>query len=234
MESMPGSTPRPAPPIVTEKLRAAGEELTLLSSGAVWWPAADTLLAADLHLGKDAVFRSGRIPVPTGSNTATLARLDSSLRVTAATRLVLLGDIVHDKASLAPHVVSEVAAWRDRWTTLAVLAIRGNHDRRAGLLPSAWRIELVDEPHPEPPFVWRHTPRADSSGYVLAGHIHPAVRVQGTGGQSERLPCFWFTRDYAVLPALGGFTGTALVRPRVGDRVVAIAEDALAPLTELA
>jgi metallophosphoesterase superfamily enzyme len=38
-----------------------------------------------------------------------------------------------------------------------------------------------------------------------------------------RLPCFFFTRDYAILPAFGPFTGMADVEPQAGDRVYVVA-----------
>jgi len=58
---------------------------------------------------------------------------------------------------------------------------------------------------------------------VLAGHIHPAVRLSGDG-DSVRLPCFWFSPRVGVLPAFGAFTGSATVRPREGDQVFVIAD----------
>jgi metallophosphoesterase superfamily enzyme len=61
-------------------------------------------------------------------------------------------------------------------------------------------------------------------GYALAGHIHPAVRLTERGGQSLRLPCFWFGARVGVLPAFGAFTGSARVRPRAGDQVFVVAD----------
>jgi hypothetical protein len=34
-----------------------------------------------------------------------------------------------------------------------------------------------------------------------------------------RLPCFWFTTQFAVLPAFGAFTGMQAVRPATDERV---------------
>ena len=42
--------------------------------------------------------------------------------------------------------------------------------------------------------------------------------------QHERLPCFLFGRDYAILPAFGDFTGFGYIEPGEGDRVYAIAD----------
>jgi metallophosphoesterase superfamily enzyme len=60
---------------------------------------------------------------------------------------------------------------------------------------------------------------------VLAGHVHPAVRVGGRGRDRLRLPCFWFGPRVGVLPAFGAFTGTHTITPAPGDRVFAVADD---------
>ena len=43
-------------------------ELRLLPERAVWWAEQETLLVADLHLGKPASFRAGGAPVPEGAD----------------------------------------------------------------------------------------------------------------------------------------------------------------------
>ena len=40
-----------------------------------------------------------------------------------------------------------------------------------------------------------------------------------------RLPCFWLTADYAVLPAFGAFTGMADVAAGADDRLYVVAGD---------
>jgi metallophosphoesterase superfamily enzyme len=102
--------------------------------------------------------------------------------------------------------------------------VRGNHDCHAGDPPPELRIECVDEPHLEAVFVLTHHPQDSRHGYVLAGHIHPAVRLVGRARQSASLPCFWFAKGCAVLPAFGSFTGTATVDVARDDRVFVIAD----------
>jgi metallophosphoesterase superfamily enzyme len=50
------------------------------------------------------------------------------------------------------------------------------------------------------------------------------VRLYGPAKQRERLPCFVFAGDYAILPAFGDFTGFGDVAAEDGTRVYAIAE----------
>ncbi|HNU41619.1 MAG TPA: phosphoesterase, partial [Cyclobacteriaceae bacterium] len=61
--------------------------------------------------------------------------------------------------------------------------------------------------------------------YNLSGHIHPAVRLKGTGRQSVMLPCFYFGKQQGILPAFGSFTGMARIVPKKEDRIFVIAEN---------
>ena len=202
----------------------AGERLWLLRERAVFWPARGTLLVADPHFGKAATFRAGGIPVPGGVTADNLGRLDAALARTGARRLVCLGDLLHARAGRAQQTMAAIGAWRAQRPALQWLLVRGNHDRRAGDPPVAWDVDCVDEPFAAAPFVFRHEPQAEADGYVLAGHVHPAVRV-GRGSLAETAACFLFGDAVGILPAFGEFTGTATVRPRPGDRVYLLADD---------
>jgi len=49
--------------------------------------------------------------------------------------------------------------------------------------------------------------------------------LTGPARQREKLPCFWFGKDVAVLPAFGDFTGCAVVDAAEGDSVWVVAAD---------
>lgn len=200
-----------------------GETLTLLPERALYWSRRRTLILADPHFGKAAAFRAGGIPVPEQTTGAMLARLDGLIARLQPERLLCLGDLIHARTGRSPATLEAIAAWRVRHSQLAVELVRGNHDARAGDPPDDWQVRCMDEPAHEPPFAWRHTPAAEPGCYVLAGHLHPAVRVAGAGRQSATLACFYFGCDYAVLPAFGDFTGTSLVHPQRGETVYLIA-----------
>lgn len=202
----------------------AGERLRLLPERAAYWPAARTLIASDLHWGKEETFRAAAIPIPPGPVQADLLRLDDVLRRTGADRLLILGDLWHARAGMAERLLAELATWRQTHPDLRIDLVRGNHDRRAGDPPPELEIRCLDKPEAEGPFVFRHFPEPSPDGYVLAGHIHPAVVLRGDGRQRLRLPCFWFGTSVGLLPAFGGFTGSADVTPAAGDRVFVVAD----------
>ena len=202
-----------------------GESFLLLPERALFWEREAALIVADVHLGKAAAFRAAALPLPGGTTSETLSRLGRAVERTGARRLLVLGDLLHARAGRAARTLAAVTAWRERHPDLDILLVRGNHDRNAGDPPDEWRFRCVDEPWREGPFAFRHHPEEDPDGYVLAGHIHPAVGLVGLGRQSETLPAFLFGGRLGLLPAFGGFTGGARVRPRRGDRVYVVAED---------
>ncbi|HYE06327.1 MAG TPA: ligase-associated DNA damage response endonuclease PdeM [Planctomycetota bacterium] len=204
-----------------------GERLLLSHERALHWPRTATLIVADVHLGKAAAFRAAGRPVPEACTQADLDRLDALIASTGARRLIVLGDLIHARTGRAPETVAAVAAWRDRRRDLAVVLIRGNHDRHAGDPPGDWRVEVVDDELVECPFVLRHDPASSARGYVLAGHIHPAVRLWQTAGGGLRAPCFAFARGQALLPAFGSFTGCHVIEPAHEDRIFVIGPDAV-------
>src|ERR671921_286637 len=88
-------------------LTIAGEQIYLLPERAIFWPGASTLVVADLHWGKASTFRAVGIPIPIGTTSDDLARLDSALQRTHARRMVVLGDLFHAKAGrVASHTLA--------------------------------------------------------------------------------------------------------------------------------
>ena len=201
----------------------AGEKLRLLPERAVLWERENTLLVADAHWGKAATFRAFGVPVPRGTTTEGLQRLDSMIERHEPRRILFLGDLLHARQGRVPATLDATRVWRERHAALEMMLVRGNHDRGAGDPPANLRIDCVDEPLVEPPFALCHHPRASAAGYVIAGHTHPAVTLRGRAEQRERLPCFLVRPDLMILPAFGSFTGHGEVLPQRSDQVFVIA-----------
>ena len=178
--------PAPAARAAADALAAVvcGEHVVLHAERALHWPRERTLFVADVHLGKAAAFRAGGVPLPRGSTAADLARLARLIEHTAATRVVVLGDLLHAKAGRVDALAAAFVAWRNRHASIDVLLVRGNHDARAGDPPANWQIRCVDEPFALPPFIACHMTDAPPSGYALCGHLHPGVRIHGAAEQS--------------------------------------------------
>ena len=199
-------------------VRVAGETLWLLPEHAVWWPAASMLLVADVHIGKGAAFRALGQPVPSGTTADNLQRLHALVQRYPTRELVFLGDFLHARAARTAAVLMALHDWRRCLPArVRCTLIRGNHDTHAGDPPPELGISVVTEPRPAGPFALCHMPGSSPEGYVLAGHLHPACVLRGTGADVLRLPCFMFGSQGAILPAFGAFTGHTTIRPQPGE-----------------
>ena len=58
------------------ELIIAGQPMRLLGDRALYWPARQRLMIADLHLGKGDVFRRAGISLPAGGTSDDLSRLE--------------------------------------------------------------------------------------------------------------------------------------------------------------
>jgi DNA ligase-associated metallophosphoesterase len=221
---------------MSERLRLAlpgGTPGELLADHALLLPQARALVVADVHFGKAATFRARGVPVPQGTTTDNLRRLDALLAATGAGLLVFLGDLFHAREAHAPATLAALRAWRARHPHVDMVLVEGNHDRHAGIPPADLGVRVVQEPWPLGALALCHHPQRVEGAHVLAGHLHPCVRLYGGANDSLRLPCFWMRDEVTLLPAFGAFTGGAPIAREAGDRVVAVAEGRLFTLPRL-
>ena len=202
----------------------AGEQLVLLPDRALWLPERSLVIVADLHWGKAATFRAAFVPVPTGTTANDLARLTRVLTNTAATSLVVLGDLLHARAGRHADTLATITAWREAHYDVGITLVRGNHDAHAGDPPVSMRITCVDAPYAIGSLIGVHEPEEHPDGYVLAGHLHPCVSVYGRGRQHARLAAFVFGPRVGVLPAFSSFTGTGMYERSAQDTLFVIAD----------
>jgi len=207
-------------PLECFDIEVRGEQLRLHPGRAVVWPARATLIVADPHFGKDDIFRRAGIAVPRGPAIADLQRLTELVTGHGCTRLVVLGDFLHGVTQAGDSFLHAFRLWRQAHGGLTVDIVVGNHDRRESAQVWQQLVGWHTRPLVEPPFVFAHEPAAHAEGYVLAGHIHPVMRLRRRSG-AGRVPVFWQRRDYLVLPSFGSMTGGADVAFELGDQLFA-------------
>lgn len=209
----------------------AGEELWLLPEKALYWPAQETLMIADVHFGKAAAYRSLGQPVPHGTTASNIAVLDALLQNLPCRQLIFLGDFLHGPGSHAPGTLQALFDWRERHRHLAMTLIRGNHDKRAGDPPAQLNIRVVPEPLLLGPFAVQHEPDPHPSRHVLAGHVHPVYHLRGKGRERLRLACFRLGSEISLLPAFGAFTGGYRVEQDNDCRIFVIGDGEIWPVS---
>ncbi len=190
------------------------------------------LLVADLHLGKADTFAVHGAPFGPPLLAAlagdTLSRLRSVAERVRASRLVVLGDLLHAPAGLTAELLDHVAAWR-RAFPIEISLVRGNHDAKIERVLGPWRLDDLGDTHRLGPLRLTHAP-CDGEGFCISGHLHPAVVLRGARDRL-RLPCFASTSRGMVLPAFGAFVGGLAVDPRAYERLLAIVGDEVVDVT---
>jgi uncharacterized protein len=203
-----------------------GDRLWLDPLKALFIEQGKVLIVSDLHVGKAGHFRKNGIALSNDIGRGNLWNMSILLDRYSPDRVVFLGDLTHSDHN---SEWDEFCDFRGNYPGSEWILVKGNHDVmddynyvEAGLEVckslDQGRFTLV---HDVSEF------ESEENYYYLSGHIHPCVRLTGRGATSLRLPCFWFGKTYAVLPAFGGFTGTFKVKPAKGDKVFVCTPDSV-------
>lgn len=188
--------------------------LTLLPERAIFWEKERMLIIADAHIGKVSHFRKNGIPVPRMAERNNLWRLSGLVMKTKPNKIIFLGDLSHSKLNKA---WDQFVDFRKGYSNVEMILVRGNHDILSEQSFINAEIKVVDS-MTVGPFFFTHD-REVSHLYNVHGHIHPSIRLRGKGRQSLRVPCFFFGKDYGILPSFGDFTGSYTLKPEDGDAV---------------
>ena len=197
----------------------------------LFWEEQNTLIVADIHLGKSGHFRKSGIAVPQDIYKNDLQRLIAQLYLFKAERLIIVGDLTHSTMNKELDLFRK---WRKDFSTLDVHLAKGNHD----ILNDDWydeaAIKISSPKLSIAPFLFIHDLKdqktltaSEKKLYSFTGHLHPGISFKGKGRQSLHFPCFYFTEHYCVLPAFSRFTGTFKVQPQKDETVFAIVENKL-------
>lgn len=203
---------------VTVTANVAGQELTLHPLKAIWWGAQQTLLVADLHLGKLGHFRRSGVGVPDKAAAVNWDNIKLLLQQYQPTRVIFLGDLFHSDLT---HEWRDLEILLEQYPHIQFDLIVGNHDILPDFIYQQAGLRLFKEVMSEPPFILSHHPlqEVEDGWFNLAGHIHPAVRLEGKARQSLYVACFYFGERQGLLPAFGAFTGTYGIKPNPTDQV---------------
>jgi hypothetical protein len=185
----------------------------------------ETLVVADLHVGRDA---ASEVELSLGEREDLLDRLDALLERFSPAEVVFAGDLLHSFSTVPDDVPGTVAALerRVREAGARPVVTPGNHDT---MLDSVWDGPTDAEHRLDDGTVVCHghaVPETDAPRYVV-GHDHPKMTVEGDDwpchlhGEgvyrgADVLVCPAFTRLASGVSVNGGH-GRAFDSPLVGD-----------------
>lgn len=202
----------------------------LSADRCIFWEDKKTLILSDVHLGKTGHFRKSGIAIPQAIFKEDMQRLVTQLQIFKPQQVIIIGDMFHSESNKEHDFFLK---WRRDFSSLPIHLVKGNHD----ILKEAWythagitihTCELVIDN-----FVFVHDVTdctEPEEGYIFSGHIHPSITVRGLGKQALKFPCFYFGKQYAVLPAFSKFTGTYSIEPKAGESVFALVKQSIIPL----
>jgi uncharacterized protein len=204
------------------------QHLWLSAQRSLFWEEEKALIVSDLHFGKTGHFRKWGIGVPQSVYKEDLQRLVNLLHYFKPRKLIVVGDFFHSSANTE---LDWFKRWRDGFSSLQIILVRGNHD----ILKDSWykeaAIEVVSPTLQTGAFLFSHDQCETAPGiYSFCGHIHPGVMIHGLGKQSLRFPCFYFRTSHCILPAFSKFTGAVAMDKSTASAVYAIVENELVKL----
>ncbi|MBI5517838.1 MAG: metallophosphoesterase [Deltaproteobacteria bacterium] len=214
--------------------------LVLLAPGGVFAPDLSLLVVADLHGGTVPTLRHRGYALPDAGDEALHEKLRALLAETDPRTVAVAGDLIHGRgATLARGGESALSALLALFEGRSLVVVPGNHDGAAA--PWLERPGVtVTERYALGPHVVLHgdeDPPALKAlrdaclargGRVLAGHLHPALTLQG-GGARRRVPAFAWAPGWLSLPALSPWARGAELRSRQHARPL----EAVVPAEEL-
>ncbi len=220
--------------LVPYKLLFKTQTLWLSPERCIFWEDQKALILSDLHFGKSGHFRKSGIAIPQNIFKEDLQRLFSLIQYFNPLQLLIVGDFFHSDAN---KEIEMFIKWRNDLVNLKIRLILGNHDILAKKFYKDVSIELTDETLSIGNFCFTHdiekSCNANSTSkdiFTFSGHVHPGIRVSGAGKQELYFPCFYFTKDHAILPAFSRFTGLSKIKPKATDNIFVIADNRILKL----
>jgi DNA ligase-associated metallophosphoesterase len=166
------------------------------------------LAVADLHFGYELSQRAAGRLMPLWGMSSIEERLLRLLEDYRPRKLIIVGDLVHDKVS-AGEAAALLVRLRAR---CELIAVAGNHDRHiARMIDVVPRWESVE-------FVFHHGDcEADEPQRIqIIGHHHPAAAVTDGAGLRLKSPAFVQQARCWILPAFSPWAG-GVVWPDDGE-----------------
>jgi uncharacterized protein len=183
------------------------ETLLLDCAGALWWPAARTLVFSDIHLEKGSSYARFGTFLPPYDTRASLRRMAALIGAYEPARVIALGDTFHDRDAAERLDAEERALLAAFVKGRDWIWIEGNHDPK----PPSWLGGTVTEEIAIGGLVFRHEPSLRAQPGEIAGHLHPCATVT-LRGHSLRRRCFAADGTRLVMPAFGAYAGGLDVR----------------------
>ncbi len=172
----------------------------LQSDGSLFWEKKKILILGDLHLEKSSYFAKVGNFLPPYDSIHTLQKLKKKLLDLDAKKVILLGDIFHDKYGLKRLKDDAMTTLNYICKKFNVIWIIGNHDG-----DYAPHNVTIKKNYSYYNISFNHVSNR-ATKYEISAHYHPKVYLN-IRGRKVSSPCFLVDENKIVIPAYGTFTG---------------------------
>jgi DNA ligase-associated metallophosphoesterase len=202
-------------------LLCQGQQIWLSPERCIYWEEQQTLVLSDMHIGKSAHFRKAGIAIPQQVFQEDLHRFFQQVHLFSPKQVIVAGDFFHSVTNLEHEWFSN---WRKVLGSTKILLVKGNHEILVNSAYEDLGIEVIEKEFYLGPFRFSHEllNEKTETHFSFVGHTHPGIKINGKGKQSFVFPCFYFTKEFCILPAFSKFTGKYLVTPQNGEAAYAI------------
>jgi DNA ligase-associated metallophosphoesterase len=169
------------------------------------------LAVADLHFGYELSQRAAGRLVPLWGMATISERLTELVKEYVPRRLIILGDLVHDKTA-ASEAAQLLRGFAER---CEVVVVAGNHDRQ--LRGHVDMVDLLEAGH----FHFHHGHCASdvADRIQIIGHHHPAAVITDGAGLRLKCPAFVQQSRCWIMPAFSPWASGTRWTPDEASRV---------------
>ena len=184
----------------SQLIKFGDEEFYAYPNKSLYWKRLNTLIIADLHLGKSVSYAKNKQFLPPYDTKEILDELFISLEEIKPNKLIIVGDLLHDAFSTLSLKEKDHKDFRQYMKNTDFIWIKGNHDKNIEIKGfNNFSKYEVDK------FLFTHIP-ISSSLFQICGHYHPKAKISHKGKTIFKTS-FVHNEKILILPSFGILTG---------------------------
>ncbi len=184
----------------SQLIKFANEDFYAYPNYALYWKKLNTIIVADLHLGKSISFAKQKQYLPPYDTKETLVKLFDCINEFKPSKLIIVGDLVHDMLSIQSFSKRDHQNLIKYSEKTEFIWIKGNHDSDIEFTGfSKVKNYKIDQ------ITFNHIP-IKTKNFQICGHYHPKVKISHKGKVIHK-SCFVHNNKLLVLPSFGILTG---------------------------
>ena len=169
---------------------------------------------ADFHLGYEDVMASKGLFLPHIQREYIMKMLEKIYEKYSPKKFLIDGDLKHEFSRNMPQEWKEIEEVIDYISERSeLIVVRGNHDNFLRSILRRRGVELKEE-YRIGKFLFIHGHREhEILGTTVIGHEHPSITLRDEIGSYVKLPCFLYSPELIVLPAVSIYaSGTDITK----------------------